>query len=164
MCGQPLLCLLSGSRTGPMIGVGSGGGATAHRTLKGWPAALRECEPTGLGSLRTLLPGTPSTHSCCAALPALCPHPPSSLPHSLLFTKVPHTAKYCKSCSLIVRSLLPNHFAPVRFGSPLEHTPLDWIVAPNASNCTHSFACPAALAISTPCRRVTRRDLPLLIC
>jgi hypothetical protein len=49
------------------------------------------CARASLSSLRTLLPGTPSTHSCCAALPSALILPHSSSPKCLT------TAKYCKS-------------------------------------------------------------------
>jgi hypothetical protein len=58
------------------------------------------CASASLSSLRTLLPGTPSTHSCCAALPSAL-----ILPPSLLFTKVPH---HCE----VLRKLLSHSKVP----------------------------------------------------
>ena len=129
-------------------------------------------EPASLSSLvgrgRTYVASADS-HPHQKARPLLCPSPklpplhPKASPQQKVHSTTAHAKSSTSTSTSIVRAL-PKYFALFfASGRPLVRALIGRRIQ-NASNCTLSIAFRAGWAISTPCRRVTRRDSSLLIC
>lgn len=176
-CGQPSpsLCYAMLAATANNRGAkGEEGQETLHARVQ------LHCEPASL-SLARLLVGrgavrrTPYVasadshpHQKARSLlcsPLLCPSPKLPPLHTTASPqqKVHSTTAHAKASTSIVRAH-PRYFAlSFASGLPLVRALIGRLIQ-TASNCTHSIAFRAGWALSTPCRRVIRRDSSLLIC